>query len=77
MKVKTSITLSEKLIKAVDKRAKQYKKNRSDFIEAAMWAFIGQLARNELNARDLDIINRRADALNQEAADVLEYQVPL
>jgi metal-responsive CopG/Arc/MetJ family transcriptional regulator len=77
MKVKTSITLSEELIKAVDKRAKQYKKNRSDFIETAVWVFIRQLARNELNAKDLQIINRRADFLNQEAADVLDYQIPL
>ena len=52
MKVKTSITLSEDLLKAIDKRAKQYKKTRSDFIEVAAWAFIGQLIRNELNARD-------------------------
>ncbi len=77
MKVKTSITLSEELLKVIDKRAKQYKKNRSDFIEAAVWAFIGQLIRDEQNARDLEIINRRADFLNQEAAEVLTYQVAL
>ena len=76
MKVKTSITLSEELLKAIDKRAKKYK-NRSDFIEAAVWAFIGQMIRDEQNARDLEIINRRADYLNQEAADVLTYQVAL
>ena len=49
----------------------------SDFIETAVWTFIGQLIRDEQNARDLEIINRRADFLNQEAADVLAYQVPL
>ena len=77
MKVKTSITLSEELLKAIDKRAKQFKKNRSDFIEAAIRAFVGQLLRDEQNARDLEIINRRADYLNQEAADVLEYKISL
>jgi metal-responsive CopG/Arc/MetJ family transcriptional regulator len=77
MKVKTSITLSEELLKVVDKRAKQYKKNRSDFIEAALLAFIGKLIRDEQNARDLEILNRRADYLNQEAAEVLAYQIPL
>jgi metal-responsive CopG/Arc/MetJ family transcriptional regulator len=77
MKVKTSITLSEELLKAVDKRAKRHKKTRSDFIEVAVWTFIGQIIRNEQNARDLEIINRRADYLNQQASDVLEYQVPL
>ena len=29
----------------------------------------------EQNARDLQIINQRAEYLNREAADVLEYQV--
>ena len=77
MKVKTSITLSADLLKLVDKRARQFKKNRSDFIEAAVWAFIGQMIRGEQNAKDLEIINRRAEALNREAADVLEYHIQL
>lgn len=77
MKVKTSITLSEELLHIVDKRARRFKKSRSDFIEAAVWGFVGQLMRNEMNAKDLEIINRRADSLNREAADVLAYQAPL
>lgn len=36
-----------------------------------------RLTRNEQNARDLEIINRRADFLNREASDVLGYQGPL
>jgi len=75
MKVKTSITLSEDLLKAVDQRTTQQKTTRSDFIEVAVRAFLRQLIREEQNARDLEIINRHADALNKEAADVLEYQV--
>ncbi|HWQ69450.1 MAG TPA: ribbon-helix-helix domain-containing protein [Patescibacteria group bacterium] len=77
MKVKTSITLSEDLLKAIDRRAKQHKKNRSDFIEAAVSTFIRQLIRDEQNARDLEVLDRRADYLNQEAVDVLAYQAPL
>jgi metal-responsive CopG/Arc/MetJ family transcriptional regulator len=77
MKIKTSITLSEDLIRVVDKRAKQYKKNRSDFIEAAVRSFVQQLIRREQNARDLEIINRKADLLNKEAEDTLAYQAPL
>ncbi len=76
MKVETSITLSEELLKAIDERVQHYR-SRSEFIEAAVWAFIGQLIRDEQNARDLDIINQRAEQLNQEAADVLTYQVAL
>jgi metal-responsive CopG/Arc/MetJ family transcriptional regulator len=75
MRVKVSITLPERLLKAIDKRTKQQKTTRSDSIEAAVQAFIRQLIREEQNARDLEIINRHADALNKEAADVLEYQV--
>ncbi len=77
MKVKTSITLSEDILKLVDKRARQAKKNRSDFIETAVRALLLELAREEQNARDLEILNRRATFLNQEAADVLAYQIPL
>jgi hypothetical protein len=35
------------------------------------------LIRRQQDARDLEIINRRADHLNREAADVLTYQVDL
>jgi metal-responsive CopG/Arc/MetJ family transcriptional regulator len=48
--------------------------NRSEFIETAVRAYIAQLTRDELNARDLQIINQEADRLNEEAADVLAYQ---
>jgi metal-responsive CopG/Arc/MetJ family transcriptional regulator len=74
MKVKTSVTLSEELLKVVDKRAKRAKTNRSDFIEQAVWIFVGQLIRAEQNARDLEILNRHADRLNAEAEDALSYQ---
>jgi metal-responsive CopG/Arc/MetJ family transcriptional regulator len=73
MKTKTSITLSEDILTVVDQRATG--KSRSEFIETALWAYIAQMARNERNARDLDILDRNADRLNEEAADVLTYQV--
>jgi len=76
MKIKTSVTLSEDLLEAIDQRAVRFK-NRSDFIETAVRTFLVQMIRDEQNARDLAIINRRADYLNQEAADVLDYQVSL
>jgi metal-responsive CopG/Arc/MetJ family transcriptional regulator len=75
--VKTYVKLSEELLKAIEQHTQQYKKSRSDFIETAVWAFIKQLVRNEINASDLDIINKRADYLNQEADDVLSYQVQI
>jgi metal-responsive CopG/Arc/MetJ family transcriptional regulator len=76
MKVKTSITLSEDLMKAMGEFSEEYK-NRSEFIEEAIRTFIKQLIRKEQDARDLEIINHHADYLNREAADVLAYQVDL
>lgn len=75
MKVKTSITLSKDVLRAIDERAEV--KNRSEFIETALRAFLTQVIRNERNARDLRLINDRADALNREALDVLNFQVKL
>ena len=76
MKVKTSITLSEDLVKAIDEYAKEYN-NRSEFIEEAVRVFITRLIRRQQDAKDLEIINHRADRLNQEAMDVLTFQVDL
>lgn len=76
MKVKTSITLSDELVQAIDQYDGPYK-NRSDFIEAAIWAFIRQIRRSQQNARDVEIINQNAERLNAEALDVLAYQVEL
>ena len=74
MKVKTSITLSEDLVKILGRYAAD---NRSEFIEKALRSFIAQLARNEKTARDIRIINDKAETLNAEAEDVLAYQVKL
>ena len=74
MKVKTSITLSEDLLKSIEGSLADYK-NRSDFIEAAVRDFIARKTRDEMDAKDLAIINRNADELNREAEEVLEFQV--
>lgn len=76
MKVKTSITLSEDLLKAIDYYTGEHK-NRSEFIEDAVRAFFIQRIQRQQDARDLEIINKHADSLNREAADVLAYQVDL
>ena len=76
MKVKTSITLSDEILEAIDLHIGEYR-SRSEFLETAARKFIAQLARKEAERRDLEIINRHADSLNAEAKDVLTYQVPL
>lgn len=74
MQTKTRITLPTDLVQVIDRFSRSYK-SRSEFVEAAVRAFIAQLIRNEQNARDLEIINRHADELNAQALDVLAYQV--
>jgi predicted DNA-binding antitoxin AbrB/MazE fold protein len=36
-----------------------------------------RLTKHERDAKDLEIINRNADRLNEEALDVLDYQIEL
>lgn len=76
MKVKTSVTLTQELLHEIDDLPTRYH-NRSFFLETAAWAFILQLRREAQAARDLEILNRRADYLNEEMTDVLAYQVAL
>ena len=73
-KIKIAITLSEDLLPAIDRRAAEFK-NRSDFIEVAIRAYLAQRSREEQDAGDLSILNRAADRLNREAIDLLGYQV--
>ena len=73
MKVKTSITLSEDVVAALDGLAGE-SGNRSEVIETALRSYLAQKRRDDQNRRDLEIINRRAGRLNREAADVLAFQ---
>jgi metal-responsive CopG/Arc/MetJ family transcriptional regulator len=74
MKVKTSITLSAELIRQIDAMVSHYG-TRSALIEQAVREFLAAQAKRTREAQDLEIFNRRAEALNAEAADVLSYQV--
>jgi metal-responsive CopG/Arc/MetJ family transcriptional regulator len=76
MKVETSIIVEKDLLDAVD-RLSGDNKNRSEFIEAAIEAYVAQVSLHAGDAKDLEIINERADDLNEEALDVLDYQVAL
>lgn len=73
MKVKTSVTLSEDLLEAIDKAAGRAG-SRSAVIEEMLRDHLAELERTRTRAAELERLNRRADALNAEAADVLEYQ---
>ena len=73
MKEKTSVTLSSEVLARLDRLAGP-KLSRSAVLENILQHYFRQLARKELQARDLTRINRVADRLNSEAEDVLSYQ---
>ena len=73
MKSKTSITLSEDLLADV-KRAGRRGESRSETIERLLRERLSDEAARKARERDVAQINRHADALNAEAADVLSYQ---
>jgi metal-responsive CopG/Arc/MetJ family transcriptional regulator len=76
MKVRTHITLSESLLKEIDE-LNDHARNRSIFIEEAIKAYLAQKRRMIRDQRDLELLNRSARELNQEAEDVLSYQVDI
>jgi metal-responsive CopG/Arc/MetJ family transcriptional regulator len=73
MKEKTSITLSKETLAGIDRVAGS-KQTRSAFIEAVLAQYLRKRARAQVEARDLELINKAADELNAEVEDVLRYQ---
>lgn len=73
MKLRTSITLSDDVLAAVDELAGEGG-SRSAIIEHVLRDHLARRARGQHRANELDALNRRADQLNAEATDVLEYQ---
>lgn len=75
-KVKTSVTLSRDLLAEVDRLLRKGG-SRSALLEQALREFLANRKRRKRDASDLEILNARSDELNEEALDVLEYQVEL
>jgi len=73
MRVKTSVTLDERVLKAIDKTTTRTR-SRSRVLEDAAREFLARRARATREARDLAILNDSAVALNEEMEDVLGYQ---
>ena len=76
MKQKTSVTLSEDILKTL-RRAARKGESRSETIERLLRESLAASERSAADRRDLELINRHADRLNAEADDVLEYQTDL
>ena len=76
MKLKTSVTLSEDVVKNLN-RVSRRGESRSETIERLLRQGLAARARQVADTRDLALINAHADALNEEAEDVLGYQADL
>lgn len=73
MRLKTSITLAEETVRELDEVAGRGA-NRSRVIEEAVVEYLDRRRRERRDARDLEILDRNATALNREVEDVLSYQ---
>ena len=76
MKVKASVSLSTDLLDEMD-RYLGGKGNRSALVESAVREYLVKQRKMEVNERDRAILERNSKALNEEAEDVLSYQVDL
>jgi metal-responsive CopG/Arc/MetJ family transcriptional regulator len=73
MRVKTSVTIEEAVLKAID-RTTSPTRSRSRVLEDAAKEFLARRARAARDARDRQILDDNADELNREMEDVLAYQ---
>ena len=73
MKTKTSVSLSDDLLKLID-GVVEGENRRSAFIEEAVKAYLEVLKRHKRDRKDLQTINRLSERLNREAHEVLSFQ---
>ena len=72
MKVKTSVTLSQELLDAIEREVRT--SNRSKVLEEAAWQFLRSRRRVTRDADELRLLNDAAASLNEEALDTLDFQ---
>lgn len=73
MKVKTSITLDETLLAALD-QGRRENESRSELIESAIRNYLVHRKRDERYTREIALMEKYADEINAEAEEVLSYQ---
>ncbi len=73
MRVRTSVTLPKELLIKVDALAGK-KHKRSAIVESALRDYVTKENRNELNKRDIEIINKNADLINKQVEETLTFQ---
>ena len=74
MRLKTSVTLAEDVVAAIEAVTREGE-SRSQVIERLLRQSFAARERAAIDERDRNLINLHADELNEEAVDVLGYQV--
>jgi metal-responsive CopG/Arc/MetJ family transcriptional regulator len=78
MKIKTTISLTPELLQELNRvLSANGHSSLSELIEDLLRGFLAKGNQPAYNLDELELINRNADRLNQEAEDVLTYQVEL
>ena len=73
MRVKTSVTIDEKVLQALDRAARG--RSRSRILEDAARDYLVRQAQEQREASDRRVLDEVADDLNREMEDVLSYQI--
>jgi metal-responsive CopG/Arc/MetJ family transcriptional regulator len=78
MKIETTISLTPELLQELNRVLNGHgHSSLSELIEDLLRGFLAKGNRPAYDLDELELINRNADRLNQEAEDVLAYQVEL
>ena len=72
MKKKTSISVSEQLLKMIDRLP--HKPARSEVIEEALIYYFKSRKALARDRNDLEILNSKSQIFNEEASDILGFQ---
>ena len=73
MKIKTSITINNRILELVDKNLAN-SNNRSQFIETAIIYYLKNYQKSIRDTNDSNILNQNSERLNKEAEEVLSFQ---
>lgn len=73
MRVRTSVTLPKELLVKVDALAKK-QNGRSAVVESALIDYVAKSKPQNVNRRDIEIINRNAELINKQVEETLEFQ---
>ena len=78
MKTQTTISLEPELLQALERvLGANGQGSLSELIEEVLRRFLANERQQTHNPDELELINQNADRLNQEAEDVLTYQMEL